>query len=74
MQLRKHLVTASYVNDSLLKLGENAKDAGITVLGEMGLDPGIGNPTALNVLNISIFWCGVAVKQIKNRLTYFLFG
>lgn len=43
MQLKKHLVTASYVDDSLSKLNEAAKSAGIAILGEMGLDPGIGN-------------------------------
>ncbi|GAB2288409.1 hypothetical protein Dimus_022742 [Dionaea muscipula] len=42
MQHRKHLVTASYVDDSLLKLDSDAKCAGVTILGEMGLDPGIG--------------------------------
>lgn len=42
VQLKKHLVTASYVDESLSKLDEKAKHAGITVLGEMGLDPGIG--------------------------------
>lgn len=43
MQLKKHLVTASYVDDAMSKLNEKAKSAGITILGEMGLDPGIGN-------------------------------
>lgn len=43
MQLRKHLITASYVDDSMSKLDGEAKSAGITILGEMGLDPGIGN-------------------------------
>lgn len=43
MQLNKNLVTASYVDDSMSKLDEPAKGAGITILGEMGLDPGIGN-------------------------------
>lgn len=42
IQLKKHLVTASYVDESMLKLDEAAKSAGITILGEMGLDPGIG--------------------------------
>lgn len=51
IELRKHLVTASYVNDSLLKLGENAKDAGITVLGEMGLDPGIDHMMAMKMID-----------------------
>lgn len=46
MQLRRHLVTASYVDQSMSMLDEKAKNAGITILGEMGLDPGIGNCTA----------------------------
>lgn len=36
-------MTASYVDDAMSKLDETAKSAGITILGEMGLDPGIGN-------------------------------
>lgn len=43
LQLKKHLVTASYVDESMSLLDEKAKSAGITILGEMGLDPGIGN-------------------------------
>lgn len=43
MQLKKHLVTASYVDESMSMLDQKAKSAGITILGEMGLDPGIGN-------------------------------
>ncbi|PWA84587.1 LOR/SDH bifunctional enzyme, conserved domain-containing protein [Artemisia annua] len=39
--LKKHLVTASYINDTMCKLHDAAKDSGITILGEMGLDPGI---------------------------------
>lgn len=45
MQLRRHLVTASYIDDSMSMLDVKAKSAGITILGEMGLDPGIGNAT-----------------------------
>ena len=48
MQHRKNLVTASYVDGSLSTMDQNAKKAGITVLGEMGLDRGIGNH--INVL------------------------
>lgn len=42
LQLKKHLLTASYINDSMCKLHDAAKGCGITILGEMGLDPGIG--------------------------------
>ncbi|KAJ4952143.1 hypothetical protein NE237_028975 [Protea cynaroides] len=41
IQFKKHLVTASYIDNSLSTLDERAKSAGITILGEMGLDPGI---------------------------------
>lgn len=47
MQLKKHLVTASYVDDSISMLDAKATSAGITILGEMGLDPGIGNARPL---------------------------
>lgn len=42
MQLKRHLVTASYVDSSISMLDDKAKEVGITILGEMGLDPGIG--------------------------------
>lgn len=51
IELKKHLVTASYVDDSLSKLNQVAKDAGITVLGEMGLDPGIDHMMAMKMIN-----------------------
>uniref|UniRef100_A0A803M8V2 Saccharopine dehydrogenase (NAD(+), L-glutamate-forming) n=1 Tax=Chenopodium quinoa TaxID=63459 RepID=A0A803M8V2_CHEQI len=51
IELKKHLVTASYVDDSLLKLDQDAKDAGITVIGEMGLDPGIDHMLAMKMIN-----------------------
>jgi hypothetical protein len=41
-QLKKHLVTASYVSTEMDNLNEKAKHAGVTLLCEMGLDPGIG--------------------------------
>ncbi|KAL6010490.1 hypothetical protein ACLOJK_000923 [Asimina triloba] len=43
IELKKHLVTASYVSDIMLKLDQEANCAGVTILCEMGLDPGIGN-------------------------------
>ncbi|GAV73991.1 AlaDh_PNT_C domain-containing protein/Saccharop_dh domain-containing protein/Saccharop_dh_N domain-containing protein/AlaDh_PNT_N domain-containing protein [Cephalotus follicularis] len=51
IELKKHLVTASYVNDSMLTLDEKAKSAGITILGEMGLDPGIDHMMAMKMIN-----------------------
>ncbi|KHN45038.1 Alpha-aminoadipic semialdehyde synthase [Glycine soja] len=50
-QLKKHLVTASYVDSSMSMLNDKAKDAGITILGEMGLDPGIDHMMAMKMIN-----------------------
>ncbi|XP_020269569.1 alpha-aminoadipic semialdehyde synthase [Asparagus officinalis] len=48
---KKHLVTASYVNDSMSGLHEKAKGAGVAILGEMGLDPGIDHMMAMKMIN-----------------------
>ncbi|GJY11484.1 hypothetical protein Tco_0379669 [Tanacetum coccineum] len=50
-QLKKHLVTASYINDTMCKLHDATKDSGITILGEMGLDPGIDRMMAMSMIN-----------------------
>ncbi|KAI3927028.1 hypothetical protein MKW92_052133 [Papaver armeniacum] len=51
IQLKKNLVTASYVDDSMSKLNEEARNSGITILGEMGLDPGIDHMMAMKMIN-----------------------
>ncbi|KAK1416425.1 hypothetical protein QVD17_32216 [Tagetes erecta] len=51
IELKKHLVTASYINDSMSKLHDAAKGCGITILGEMGLDPGIDHMMAMKMIN-----------------------
>ncbi|PSS02071.1 Saccharopine dehydrogenase, partial [Actinidia chinensis var. chinensis] len=51
IELGKHLITASYVDDSMSKLDGAAKSAGITILGEMGLDPGIDHMMAMKIIN-----------------------
>ncbi|OMO67078.1 Saccharopine dehydrogenase / Homospermidine synthase [Corchorus capsularis] len=51
IELKKHLVTASYVDNSMSMLDEKAKSAGISILGEMGLDPGIDHMMAMKMIN-----------------------
>lgn len=46
----KHLVTASYVDNSMSAYHEKAKDAGVTILCEMGLDPGIDHMMAMRMI------------------------
>ncbi|KAG6488659.1 hypothetical protein ZIOFF_049908 [Zingiber officinale] len=48
---KKHLVTASYVETTMSSLDERARSAGITVLCEMGLDPGIDHMMAMKMID-----------------------
>lgn len=43
---KKDMVTASYISPSMAALDADAKAAGITILNEIGLDPGIDHLTA----------------------------
>jgi saccharopine dehydrogenase (NADP+, L-glutamate forming) len=47
----KHMVTTSYVKDEMSALDGPAKDAGVTLLNELGVDPGIDHMTAMKVIH-----------------------
>lgn len=51
LQLKKHLLTASYVDDELRALKTHIEEAGILFLCEMGLDPGIDHMSAKKLLD-----------------------
>ncbi len=51
IQFQKHLVTASYVSKEMYRLGDEARDASLIFMGEMGLDPGIDHMSAMRLLN-----------------------
>ena len=44
---KKNVVTTSYVSPAMMELDKDAKEAGITVLNEIGLDPGIDHLSAI---------------------------
>ncbi|KAJ4792712.1 Lysine ketoglutarate reductase/saccharopine dehydrogenase [Rhynchospora pubera] len=48
---KKHMVTASYVDDSMSKLDSVANSVGVTILCEMGLDPGIDHMVAMKMID-----------------------
>lgn len=48
---KKNLVTASYVKPDMMALDEEAKEAGILFLNEMGLDPGIDHMSAMRIID-----------------------
>jgi saccharopine dehydrogenase (NADP+, L-glutamate forming)/spermidine synthase len=51
IELKKHMVTTSYVSEAMRKLDQKAKDAGILILNEIGLDPGIDHMSAMKIIH-----------------------
>ncbi|CAD6249220.1 unnamed protein product [Miscanthus lutarioriparius] len=51
IELKKHMVTASYVDESMSNLSQAAKGAGVTILCEMGLDPGIDHLMSMKMID-----------------------
>jgi len=47
----KHMVTTSYVKDEMKALDADAKAAGVILLNELGVDPGIDHMTAMKVIH-----------------------
>lgn len=48
---RKHLVTTSYVSSQMQELDSEARAAGVLLLNEIGLDPGIDHMSAMRVIH-----------------------
>jgi len=48
---KKQMVTASYVKDEMSALDEEAKRAGVILLNEIGVDPGIDHMSAMKVID-----------------------
>jgi saccharopine dehydrogenase-like NADP-dependent oxidoreductase len=51
LQLKKHVITPSYVPAALWPMDNEFKQAGLIVLNEMGLDPGIDHMSAMRILD-----------------------
>lgn len=51
VRLTKNMVTASYVSKEVKLLDEEAKQKGIILLNEIGVDPGIDHMSAMQVIN-----------------------
>ncbi|KAF8730179.1 hypothetical protein HU200_017151 [Digitaria exilis] len=51
IEFKKHMVTASYVDESMSNLSQAAKAAGVTILCEMGLDPGIDHLMSMKMID-----------------------
>lgn len=51
LHFRKNMVTTSYVKPEMRALDEDAKKAGIIILNELGLDPGIDHMSAMRIID-----------------------
>jgi len=51
IKYKKHLATASYVSKEMGALHDEAKNAGVILLNEMGLDPGIDHASAMQIID-----------------------
>lgn len=51
IKAKKHVVTTSYVSPAMQELDAAAKEAGITVMNEIGLDPGIDHLYAVKTID-----------------------
>ncbi|MEO0077946.1 MAG: saccharopine dehydrogenase C-terminal domain-containing protein, partial [candidate division WOR-3 bacterium] len=61
---RRPLVTTSYVSDAMRRLDQEARAAGVLLLNEIGLDPGIDHMSAMRVIHL--------VQQAGGRVTSFM--
>ncbi|KAL7926933.1 Saccharopine dehydrogenase [Trichoderma austrokoningii] len=61
---KKNVVTTSYVSPAMMELDQKCKDAGITVMNEIGLDPGIDHLYAVKTID--------EVHQAGGRILRFL--
>ncbi|MBW0488195.1 hypothetical protein O181_027910 [Austropuccinia psidii MF-1] len=62
IKFKKNVVTTSYVNPAMKALDEEAKQAGITVLNEIGLDPGIDHLYAVKTID-AVHKAGGKIKE-----------
>jgi len=51
IELKKNMVTTSYVSDAMRELDAPAKEAGVIILNESGVDPGIDHMSAVQVIH-----------------------
>ncbi len=48
---KKHFCTTSYISDEMQSLDQTAKDAGVLLLNECGVDPGIDHMSAMKIID-----------------------
>lgn len=78
IQLKRSMVTTSYMRDEMRDLQTDSENAGITILNEIGLDPGIDHLLAKQVIDqvatsggkitsFQSFCCGLPTPEFANN-------
>lgn len=62
---KKQMVTTSYVSDEMQKLDGPAREAGVTVLNEIGVDPGIDHMSAMRIID-AVHKKGGTIQSFKS--------
>jgi len=66
IELGKDLLTASYVDEEIKKLGTEIENKGLLFLCEMGLDPGIDHMSAMKIID-EIHTAGGKINSFKSH-------
>lgn len=51
LKFKKHVVTTSYISPEMQEFDKQAKEAGVVIMNEIGLDPGVDHIYALKMIN-----------------------
>jgi len=51
IDLKTHLITPSYADKEMLALNQDAKNSGVLLMNEIGVDPGIDHMSAMNIID-----------------------
>ncbi len=51
ISLKKHMTTASYVSEEMKALDSDAKKAGVVLLNEIGVDPGLDHLSSMEIID-----------------------
>lgn len=62
---KKHMVTTSYLSDRMRELHQEAKDAGVVIINEIGVDPGIDHMSAMKIIDTAKSKGGV-IKSFRS--------
>jgi len=65
IQQKKNLVTASYVSKEMQELDQEARDNGVLLLNECGLDPGLDHMSAMRIIE-EIHSAGGVIQSFKS--------